>query len=320
MKLPLLISVFFAGTTLSRAGAVVSYNPKDWPDFTLKFSAEGTLKDVYDAGLRPWLSPGSETSFLSFKHARVTVQTHEGVLLPEFPVEYADIYCLPDGRLKGIVMTSPPQSFGSARALILPWFPKIGKTEKEIDEFFRIVKENQIGYEDPDFGKAPDGFHGAWIDGKKVDYGIGLQNNKNPDLPFRIVFAIGWKKLMSSKDRGTVHLEPIKPPPEYANESMMPPRKWGPDSTLDKMRALDLDTGESPEAVSEQRRNGERPPLKTDASSFSSMRAAEANAGESQAGRDSVANPASKELFIWSWMAGLMAVVFGAWAVFKRSS
>ena len=77
------------------------------------------------------------------------------------------------------------------------------------------------------------------------------------------MLGVNWYKLRSERDRNRVHLEPIKPPPGYGNESLAPPKKWGPDSTLDKMRALDLDTGEPPEAVAEQRRNGERPPLKT---------------------------------------------------------
>jgi hypothetical protein len=313
-------SVIFIFATMCIADAVISYNPKDWTRFNLKFSAEGTLKDVYDAGLRPWLSPGSETSFLSFKHARVMVQTHEGDVLPEFPVEYADIYCLPDGRLKGIVMTSPPQPFASARALMLPWFPKIRKTERGIDEFFKIVKANQIGYEDPDFGKAPEGFHGEWIDGEKVDFGIGLTNNKHSDLPFRITFAIGWNKLRSPKDRATVHLESIKAPPGYENESMRAPKKWGPDSTLDKMRALDLETGESPEAVSEQRRNGERPPLKTEASSSFSTGAIESRSADSATESNSTIKPALRHLIFWPWIAGLVAVVLTIKAVFKRRS
>jgi hypothetical protein len=313
-----LFSVILIVATLCRADAVVSYNPKDWPSFTLKLSAEGTLKDVYDSGLRPWLSPGSETSFLSFKHARVTIQTHEGIVLPEFPVEYADIYCTPDGRLHSVEMSSPPQSFANARALILPWFPRIGKSEAQLDVFFKIVEENQIGYEDPDFGKAPDGFGGGWVDSGKTDYGIGLRNNKNPNLPFRVFFAVGWHGLRSVRDRHTMHKEPIKPPPGYENESMIPPKKWGPDSTLDKMRALDLDTGEPPEAVTEQRRNGERPPLKSEASSSSPIPAAETKSVDSPAKTNSIAKLASKELLIWPWIACLIALVLTLWAVFKR--
>ena len=30
-----------------------SYDPKDWPQHIIGFSAEGTLKDIFDAGIRP---------------------------------------------------------------------------------------------------------------------------------------------------------------------------------------------------------------------------------------------------------------------------
>lgn len=314
----LLFCNIFIVVTLCRADAVISYNPTDWPAFTLKLSAEGTLKDVYDSGLRPWLAPGSERSFLSFKHARVTVQTHEGVMLPEFPVEYADIYCTRDGRLHHIDMTSPPLPFANARALILPWFPMIGKNEIQLDAFFEIVKNDQIGYQDPDFGKAPDGFHGGWVDAGKTDYGIGFRNNKNPNLPFRTFFAIGWHARRSVLDRRMVHVEPIKPPPGYENESMIPPQRWGPDSTLEKMRALDLDTGEPPAEVAEQRRNGERPPLKTGVSPPSPAGAG-SNSPDPFAKPILIEEQSSKDLLIWPWMA-LGALVLTIWAVIKRRS
>ena len=316
-----LLCIIFTIATIFRANAVISYDPKDWPAYNFKLSPQGTLKDVYDSGIRPWLSPGSETSFLSFKHARVSVQTHEEVQLPEFPVEYADIYCLPDGRLKGIVMVSPSQPFANARNLIVPWFPLMGKNEVQLDAFFKIVKENQIGYEDPDFGKAPEGFRGVWIDSGKTSYGIGFRNNKNPNLPFRLEFGIGWMQLLNRKDRGTTHTDPIKPPPGYENESLLPPKNWGPDSMLDKMRALDLDTGESPEAVAEPRRNGERPPLKTDAPGLFPTGAAEQpNAVKSPAMSIPMAKPSSKDLHLWLWLSGLFALVLTIWVVFKRRS
>jgi hypothetical protein len=304
-----LFLIFIVLATLCRASAVTSYNPNDWPRFT--------LRDVYDAGIRPWLSPGSETSFLSFKYARVTVQTHEGVVLPEFPVEYADVYCLPDGRLRHVDMISPPQPFASARALLLPWFPKIGKSETQLDEFFKIVKENQIGYEDPNFGKAPDGFGGGWVDAGKTAYGIGFRNNKNPNLPFRVFLGVDWNKLLSERDRGTMHVEPIKPPLGYENESMVPPKKWGPDSTLDKMRALDLDTGEPPEAVAEQRRNGERPPLKSDVPTSPPTPTKLATTSPQSQGIP-VKEPQAESTLIWPWLVGLVALLMTMWAGCKR--
>jgi hypothetical protein len=310
--------IIFLAVSLGRVNAVISYNPADWPAYTIKFNAQGTLKDVYDSGLRPWLAEGFETNFMGFKHARVTVETHEGIQLPEFPVEYADIYCTRDGLLKHIAMHSPSQPFENARALVSPWFPRIGKSESQLNEFFKIVKQNQIGYEDPDFGKAPEGFKGVWLDTGKTAYSIGLMNNKNPNLPFRIYFSVGWNKVLSERDRNMVHLEPIKPPPGYENESLKPPKHWGPDSTLEKMRALDLDTGESPEAVAEQRLNGDRPPLKGTAVALPSPPdTTKPNLPAPVSKRIPSAEP-PRNLVIWPWLVGLFSIALLARSLYKR--
>ncbi len=309
--------IFFFFILLGKTGAVTSYNPSDWPAIRLKFSPQGTLKDIYDSGLRPYAAPGFEKSFLSFKHARVTIETHEGVQLPEFPVEYADIYCTRDGLLKHVDMNSPSEPFANTRSLVARWFPLIGKNEVQLDEFFKIVKENQIGYEDPDFGKAPEGFHGGWVDSGKTDYGIRLMNNKNPNLPFRIYLGVGWNNRLSQRDRNMIHIEPIRPPPGYESESLKPPKKWGPDSTLDKMRALDLDTGESPEAVAEQRLNGERPPLKKTAA-LPGTTVTRLNPGLTVSAPIPGAEQPSQRQNIWPWLVGVVTVALLLRALTKR--
>ena len=64
-----LIILIGFGASILQASEEIPYLPHEydaakWPQATLTLSRAGTLKDLFDAGLRPYRHPGLENSLL----------------------------------------------------------------------------------------------------------------------------------------------------------------------------------------------------------------------------------------------------------------
>lgn len=244
MKRHYMIIMLILVTQVISSGQEVSYNPKDWPRYTLKLSSEGTLKDIFDSGIRPFRIPGSENSELRFKHSKLLVQSPEGMLFPEVQVEYSELQVKPSGLWK-MTTTSPRVTLEEAKKQMLEWLPIINKTEDKLDSFLSIVSDNFLNYDDRDFGKAADGFYGSWRGKNKENYTVWLAKGYNAKTPLRICFRVYWLKSRGMNKSGTFYQGPIPPPAGYENVSMEAPEKWGPDSMADirKWRGEDIGDG-----------------------------------------------------------------------------
>ena len=194
------------------------YFPENWPAHQVQFSKIGTLKDLYDSGLRPysWPESGITSSQLEIKHVRLSIRQSNGVFLPELPVERADIIVLTKG-LSQISFRGQPLTIKQAYQQALPWLPVIGKTEQELKDFLSKVEADYSGFDDPDFGAAPDGFGSSWrgTDGER--YGFILEKARNEVVPVRIALFLDWDKLWVQRDRES-YQSPIPPPPGYEND------------------------------------------------------------------------------------------------------
>ena len=225
----------------------ISYDPNDWPQQTLRLSAEGTLKDVFDAGIRPFRIPSFESWVLGFKHSRLRIRPPEGPLLPEVAVEHAEVRVKLGGLWK-ILIFSPPMTLDQSQEQMSRWLPLIDKDEPDLSRFLKIVDESFLTFDDRDVGQAPDGFSGGWSGENKEMYTVCFQKSYNPRKPLLICVRVFWIHARPRNERRRFFDVPIPPPEGYEDVSMEAPENWGPDSEVDiaKWRGEDIGDGTGP--------------------------------------------------------------------------
>lgn len=213
------------------------YLPEKWPQHTVQLSEQGTLKDIFDSGIRPYFLPnGREYSQLEFKHVRLRIQQPDGTLLPEFAVDYADVRPKPSG-LAVLDLTGHALTLESARYEMSKWLPYIGKTADELDLFLSKVKADYSGFDDRDFGAAPDGFKGKWTGKNKERYVVWLQKAYSEEVPVRMKLMIGWELARTPREKNTFYKGSIPSPEGYEDYQIQETKHSGPDSMSEMMYA-----------------------------------------------------------------------------------
>lgn len=207
------------------------YIPENWPLHTMKFTEQGALCEVFDRGVKPAYMSESMQNTLTFKHARIQCLLPDGSSLPEFAVEYASISVVKTGLLN-INLVSQPLELNEAKKTMMQWLPYFaenkGKSEGDLDDFLAKVAADYSGYDDRNFGAAPEGFNGAWQASNGVGYGVRFQKAYSETLPLRIYFNIGWHYIRSKKERTDFFYPQIPAPEGYLIEVA---ESVGPDST-----------------------------------------------------------------------------------------
>ena len=226
-----LIAIFFGSLTYCHA----QYDPEQWPKITLRVSAEGTLKDVFDSGLRPYRFPSLEKLMLEAKHARVTVLQSNGEALPEFAAEQIRIDPLQGGLLSGIEMLQHKTTLERARELMLPYLPKANRSVQELDVFLALVKADFLEYDRP--GREANDFRVRWSDPGGPRYVVVFHKAFDPTRPLVPVLVIDWSQVRTPRERRSFYKEPVPPPPGYEGVSMQAPENFGPDSQIDILRS-----------------------------------------------------------------------------------
>jgi hypothetical protein len=129
-------------------------------------------------------------------------------------------------------------SVEEAKATMVKWLPffseKRRQTETALDEFLRKVAADYSGFDDPNFGAAPEGFGGGWKDNNGVGYGVHFQKAYNEVLPVRIYFNVVWDYIRTEREMRDFYRQPIPPPEGYEIPRLT---NWGPDSTSEMMYA-----------------------------------------------------------------------------------
>ena len=213
------------------------YLPENWPAYSLKMTPEGTLRELFEAGLRPGYTGVADRSELDIKHTRLTFVLADGRSLPEFAAEYGRITVSRAG-LSRLHFVSQPLSVEEAKTTMAKWLPffseKRRQTETALDDFLRKVAADYSGFDDPNFGAAPEGFGGGWKDDNGVGYGVRFQKAYNETLPIRIYLNVGWHYLRTENQAVDFYRQPIPPPEGYEIPRLT---NWGPDSTSEMMYA-----------------------------------------------------------------------------------
>jgi hypothetical protein len=148
-KLIIFLIILLGSIQVAPCEKNISYEPSDWPHHTIKFPSEGTLKDIFDAGIRPYRFPSLERTALGFKHINVSFEMKTGELLPKVPVEWADLDILKEGLISSIEMTSPNLSPQQAELAMIPYLKYGKRTTEQLRAFLSAAGDDTRGYDDP---------------------------------------------------------------------------------------------------------------------------------------------------------------------------
>lgn len=216
------------GSSLGVKGATRSVDKSDWPRIEIRLSPEGTLKDLFDSGLRPFRHPSLESSILQAKHIKAIVVQPDGSKLPEYLAETIDISVNGDGTLGRMEFRKAPSTPEECRAEMMRWIhlgqrPK--RTEKELDEYLAAAKADPMNFSG--LGKGfTHNFSISWRDEHQIGYNLWFLDCANAERPFVVAMTIGFP----SRPRTSYYSSPIPPPPGYEHVDMTAPKDFGPDS------------------------------------------------------------------------------------------
>jgi len=238
------------------------YSPASWPKFTLRVNKATTLRDVFAAGLRPYLTD-PQSHVLEFKHANLRLADSGGKLLPSVAVEQAEVRPQPSG-LYNLILRSQSSTTAEARAAMTEWLPYIKKTPADLYAFLKEVDLNPVNYDDPKLGKYPDGFAGTWEGRHKEQFSVWFQKSYFREVPLRLTVQVSWHLVRTPAELNTFYEGSIPPPPGYEKESMAQPDDFGPDHVLEMMHAKGIPTlkgmGLTPEMAGVGRPTSKRQP------------------------------------------------------------
>ena len=211
-------------------GAVESTVWSQWPEQKVRLSPEGSLRELFAAGLRPYRFPRMENSQLEFKHSRVTFIQSDGIELPTFDTEWADVSVLDGGFISSIVLKQRPETLPTCRAEMLKWLPfgsNPKRTITELDEFLKAVAKDYRGY---NYGpNAVDhDFRLIWMDSNGLRFTVWLQQARLPKTPLLVQMQVGWKRPEIQERH--LYTVPIPPPAGYDDVDMTAPKDFGPDN------------------------------------------------------------------------------------------
>jgi hypothetical protein len=217
-----------------------SYDPKDWPEHIIKFPAEGTLKDIFDAGIRPYRFPSLEKSSLGFKHVKIIMELKTGERLPPIDVEWGDISPLKGGLLDNMQVTSPNLSVFEAESAMMPFLKKGNRTAEQLKSFLAAATADPRNYDDPYKGD-PSKFAISWNDIQGPKYSVFFKSTFDSSKPVSIAMIVSWlSPPRTPLQRNSFYDVPIPPPPGYENVSMDAPKNFGPDSAVEVARSKGL--------------------------------------------------------------------------------
>jgi hypothetical protein len=226
----ILLLLGLVGFRCAAFGATRTADRSDWAAVEIRLTANETLKDLFDAGLRPYRFPTFETTLLEAKHLRVRLDQADGVALPEFQAELANIEVKADWLIAELELANAPMTISEARTEMLRWIqfgtmPK--RSEAELDSFLAAVAANYIDYNYGPNAIRHD-FRIYWSDVKNVTYVVWFQQARHPATPLAVHMKIRFP-LTPAQARKSFDI-PIPPPPGYENVDMTAPKDFGPDS------------------------------------------------------------------------------------------
>jgi len=291
------------------ARSSAQYDPEKWPRINLRFSERGTLKDIFDCGLRPYRFPSLERSLLEIKHVRVTVICRNGEILPEIPAEVIEVTPLDGGILSSMELTRHKMSLDEARRVVLPYLSKGSRNTQELDQYLAAVKADYIGYNG--MGRGVEDFAVQWSESGGPRYAVCFRKAFDPTRPLIMFISIDWSQVRTPREGRSFYKEPIPPPPGYENVSMQAPEKFGPDSQADIL----VSQGKP---IAGDRPAPEPPPSETSTRATPIPAATPAHFSPTPAVAKSPGVLVEREPLVWLWVIGIAALLVLVALVLKR--
>lgn len=292
------------------------YMPETWPEITLRLSETGTLKDVFDSGIRPYYLPnGREGSLLEFKHVRLKLQKPDGNLLPLLAVDYARITPKPSG-LSTLDITGQAITLQEAREEMIKWLPYIGRSSEELDAFLANVRAKYASFDDVTFSPAPQEFKKRWIGKNNERYTIWLQKAYNEVVPLRMRLLVSWDGARTKREDRTFYDGPIPTPGGY--EPLKETNHHGPDDVSEMMHAKGIPfspgtgLGGSVSNVIEKSQDDLQQP-KSRPEKFGSLT-------ERRIPHENASSETAKSPMNWIWVIGILGVSTAAFLVWRWKS
>jgi len=183
--------------------------------YRINLTGKGTLKDVFDAGLRPkrWDSSLANECFVEDKHIafRVT-DNHTATILASYC--YFQVYA--DGSLSSVKAESASLTSEDARKWMLPILAAFGKDTQELDAYLaRMRSRSATADRSPILAQERSlsvGMPWPGAQSDKPSLGIALFQKWDAERPFQIKVEIGWARPYSSMRSAA---GPLQPPPGY---------------------------------------------------------------------------------------------------------
>ena len=177
----------------------------------LSLPKEANLKEVFDAGLRPWRVSGLEKRMCDIRQSSLSISV-AGRGPFDFEVQRGTIHLLQDNVISSIKLTGRSEP--------------IPKAVARIKEICRITGMSSAGLDSiaQSLGNMPDPDK-RWFNTTRFD-------NVSVSVTFYPMFALlgtteaeVWLSVKWHQPAGTMKFltEPIKPPPGYESETMSPP-------------------------------------------------------------------------------------------------
>lgn len=224
----LLLTSIFTLALLTASYGQYSDQVNQWPKVRLQLSPEVTVNDLFAADLHPYLRPNAEHRNLYAKHAHITVVDRDGRAYPSIPADILRTEVRKPWLIASIEIWTPPLTINEARAEMRKWLPITGRSEKELNDFLRVVENDWLHYDVvngfTDVVRFADGWHEK--DGLKNT--LLLRKSWQWQAPLRLCFNLETVTMPSRRSLEDYE-GPIPHPPGFEDMDMKAPKDWEAD-------------------------------------------------------------------------------------------
>lgn len=213
---------------LTAANGQYSDQVRQWPQVRLQLSQEVTVRDLFTAGLKPYLRPNAESRNLYAKHALITVVDRNGKAFPPLPADILRTTVRKPWLIASMEIWTPPLTIKEARTEMTKWLAITGRSEKELNDFLQAVEADWLHYDVVNGSSDVVRFADGWHENDGLKNTVLLMKSWQWQAPLRLCLSI---ETAGMKSRKPIELYdgPIPPPPGFEGADMKAPKDWEAD-------------------------------------------------------------------------------------------
>lgn len=213
---------------LTTANGQYSDQVRQWPQVRLQLSQEVTVRDLFTAGLKPYLRPNAESRNLYAKHAQITVVDRNGKAFPPLPADILRTTVRKPWLIASMEIWTPPLTIKEARTEMTKWLAITGRSEKELNDFLQAVEADWLHYDVVNGSSDVVRFADGWHEKDGLTNTVLLMKSWQWQAPLRLCLLI---ETAGMKSRKPIELYdgPIPPPPGFEGADMKAPKDWEAD-------------------------------------------------------------------------------------------